>query len=435
MKICIYVTSSQAKKTYKNECYDVRINAGILVVKDILNRKGYDVCFASSCNVHNFDIVLYSITSDCDWWTFIKERVKWHKGNYKVIAGGSGVLNVRPFLPYVDYFVLGRAEGLIDNLIISIDKNINYTNESIIESNSFNADKNYKINQVDDIYQNDILLEDGKTYHEDNIGCNHRCLFCGYTWHRKQTKAQDFQYSGLWNGGVDRERAMIDMDNGIDINLNKLRTTAIDGFSQRLRFSVNKKITDEMVINFLIKLQKCDKPHQVKIYNIVGLPTETTQDWFEFVECIKKADKEFNKTDRQTSILLHNTPFRAMPATPLACKPMQYINYRGLISSTLGKNLKGNIFYQGNAFWAVESMATDSLSSVIQSAIILRGTEKDSDNVVKLSLSNKYWCADSKTKQFTLEKYFDVNTLFGEFNAKDLPTRYLKTYANIDKMW
>jgi len=34
-----------------------------------------------------------------------------------------------------------------------------------------------------------------------------------------------------------------------------------------------------------------------------------------------------------------------------------------------------------------------------------------------------------------LEKYFDVKTLFGEFKPKTLPTRYLKTYAKIEKMW
>ena len=97
--------------------------------------------------------------------------------------------------------------------------------------------------------------------------------------------------------------------------------------------------------------------------------------------------------------------------------------------------LKGNIFYQGNAIWAVESMGTDSLSTVIQSAIVWRGTESDSDNFVKVAASKKFKSASSAVKQATLEKYFDVCKLFGAFTKSTLPTRYLKTYCKVERMW
>lgn len=437
MKIGVYVLSKYAKQTYSKECYDVRINAGMSVVCDILIRAGYaDIEYASSATVSKFDVIMFSVTSDCDWWEFIAERVKWPKGNYKVIVGGQGVLNVRPFLPYVDYFMLGRAEGEVDRLIKGLDECGEYESEYVINSKTFNTNKLYYIKQVDEIYPYDIKLPNGDTYHEDVIGCNHRCLFCGYTWHRKQAKQEEFNYSGLWNGGKDRERAMIDMHNGVEVNLVKLRTTAIDGFSERLRFMVNKKITREMLREFIERLAKCEKPHQVKFYNIVGYPTETKEDWFELLEDIKIVDNKFNKQDKQTSILLHSTPFRAMPATPLACKPMAYENFRGKIAKVLGGGkYKGNIFYQGNAMWAVESMATESLCTVIQSAIVWRGTEADSDNLVKIASSKKFSNASSDTKQATLEKYFDVKTLFGEFTPDTLPTRYLRTYCKVEKMW
>lgn len=64
MKIGIYVINKNAKTAYKKECFDIRINAGLLVVKDILNRKGYDVEYCSKANVHNFDIVLFNFTSE-----------------------------------------------------------------------------------------------------------------------------------------------------------------------------------------------------------------------------------------------------------------------------------------------------------------------------------------------------------------------------------
>lgn len=436
LKIGVYVLNKYAKQTYSKECYNVRLNAGMAVVCDVLKRAGFtNINYCSSANAHKFDMIMYSVTSDCDWWEFVSERVNWQKGNYKIVVGGQGVLNPRPFLELVDYFVLGRAEGIQDKLAECILSGVDCEDKHIVCSKTYSIDKIYEINQSSEIYPYDILLDNGQTYHEDVIGCNHKCLFCGYTWHRKQVQQEAFNYSGLWNGGADRERAMIDMHNGIEVDLVKLRTTAIDGLSERLRFSVNKKISREMLREFIEKLAKCEKPHQVKFYNIIGYPTETEDDWFEFLEDIKTVDSNFKKQEKQTSILLHSTPFRAMPATPLACKPMQYKNFRHAIANTLGKGYKGNIFYQGNAMWAVESMATESLSTVIRSAIIWRGTENDTANIVKLAQSKKFESASSAVKEKTLEKYFDVDKLFGSFTPETLPTRNIRTYCKVEKMW
>jgi len=437
LKIGVYILTKYAKQTYSQECYEVRLNAGMAVVCDILKRAGFtNIQYCSQVTAHTFDMIMYSVTSDCDWWEFISERVKWQKGDYKVCVGGQGVLNPRPFLEYVDYFVLGRAEGVQDKLAECILNQQECTDQHVISSKTFSMDKLYYINQSDQIYPYDIKLDNGQIYHEDVIGCNHKCLFCGYTWHRKQAAQEEFNYSGLWNGGADRERAMIDMHNGIEVDLIKLRTTAIDGLSERLRFAVNKKITREMLREFIDKLARCEKPHQVKFYNIIGYPGETYDDWAEFVDDICIVDSKFSYQEKQTSILLHSTPFRAMPATPLACKPMSYTNYRGLISKKMGSGkYKGNIFYQGNAMWAVESMATESLCTVIQSAIIWRGTEADADNIVKLACNKKFKSASSQVKQATLEKYFDVKKLFGEYTPDTLPTKNIRTYCKVEKMW
>ena len=435
MRICAYVLAEHAKKTYKNESYNKRLYAGMAIVIDILRRAGYEVKFAGAATVHKYDLVLVSITSDCDWWPFIAERVKWQKGSYKVVAGGQGVLNVRPFLQWVDYFVLGRAEGIIDSLVKAIDGKGETETASIIDSKTFDPDDAYMINQVSQRYPHAITLENGDSYAEDIIGCNHRCLFCGYTWHRKNVSQDVFAYSGLWNGGVDRERAIIDMANGEEVDFVKLRTTAIDGFSERLRYMANKRISRDMFRDFLMKMATCAKPHQVKLYNIIGYPTETEDDWWELVEDIRLVDSALPKADKQACILLHSTPFRAMPATPMACAPMSYRNYRGAVAKVLGKGFKGNIFYQGNSIWAVEGMGTESLPTVIQSAIVWRGTELDADNLAKVACSSKFKAANMTVKQATLEKYFDIDKLFGAFGRSDLPTRYLTTYARVEKMW
>lgn len=437
LKIGVYVLAKYAKQTYSKECYDVRLNAGMAMVCDILKRAGFtNIDYCSSATAHRFDMVMYSVTSDCDWWNFVAERVTWKPGRYKVCVGGQGVLNPRPFLELVDYFVLGRAEGVQDKLAEAIMLGEEPDDCHIVSSKTYSIDKIYRINQVEQIYPHDIVLDNGKTYHEDVIGCNHRCLFCGYTWHRRQAVQEAFNYSGLWNGGADRERAMIDMHRGIEVDLVKLRTTAIDGLSERLRMMVNKRITREMLREFLERLASCEKPHQVKFYNIIGYPTETVDDWQEFLQDIVQTDAKFTKQAKQTSILLHSTPFRAMPATPLACAEMSLTNYRGLIARRLGGGkYKGNIFYQGNAMWAVESMATESLATVMQSAIIWRGTEDDTENIVKIATNKKFETASSAIKQATLEKYFDVVKLFGRFTPETLPTRNIRTYCAVEKMW
>lgn len=435
MRIGAYILNKYAKQAYAKECFNVRLNAGLAIVIDLLRTCGYDVEYCSSANVAQYDIVIFSVTSDCDFWPFIAERIKWPKGHYKIIVGGAGVLNVRPFLPYIDYFVLGRAENVIDKLVINLDKHGEYEGESVVNSKTFSADRIYTINQVNCLYPKEIKLENGQLYQEDIIGCNHKCFFCGYTWQRKQAQAGAFHYKGLWHGNEDRERALLDWNAGEPINLTKLRTTAIDGLSERLRFRANKKITRDILQNFLVELSHCEKPHQVKMYNVIGYPTETLDDWQEFVEDLHIADKNFLvKQEKQTCILLHSTPFRAMPATPFATQEMSYKNYRKLFANTIGQKYRGNIFFQGNGIWAVESMATESLPTVIQSAIVWRGTEADSDNFVKVALSKKFATANTAIKQATLEKYFDVARLFGRFSLNDLPTRYLKTYADYQKI-
>lgn len=433
MKIGAYILTKNAKQNYSKECFNIRQNAGLAVVIDVLERKGYTVEYCSNANVHKYDVVLFAMTSDCDWWEFIAERVKWQSGSYKVVVGGAGVLNVRPFLPYVDYFVLGRGEAVIGKLIDALATHGEYEGASVVNSKTFSVDKSYMIAQTTAPYPQELTLESGKVYKENVIGCNHRCLFCGYTWHRKNITTEAFKYSWLWGGSNDSERAILDINTGMDIDWVKLRTTAIDGMSERLRYMVNKRISREMLRDFLSRMAKCEKPHQLKVYNIVGYPTETMDDWYEFVEDVSMVDGKMARQEKQTCLLLHSTPFRPMPATPMATAPMSYKNYRGRIGGVLGKGMKGNIFYQGNAMWAVESMATDSLPTVIKSAIVWRGTEADSDNFVKVALSKKFNSASTEIKQATLEKYFDLATLFGAYTLETLPTRYLETYADYKK--
>ena len=58
MKICVYVVEKNAKLNYAQESYDVRLNAGMAVVVDILRRSGYHVDYAGIAKKHGLDAKL-----------------------------------------------------------------------------------------------------------------------------------------------------------------------------------------------------------------------------------------------------------------------------------------------------------------------------------------------------------------------------------------
>ena len=434
MKIGAYVVSKQAKQSYANDNFDVRAWPGFEMVLDCLRRADYQITYAGKDTAHQYDIVLVSITSDCDWWPYLAERSQWTKSNTRVIIGGPGVLNVRPFLPYADVFVLGRAEGIIIPLLEAELKGDYLDNPSVIYSNQFDINKQYSIAQASTLYPYKITLTNGKDYQESALGCPNKCYFCNYTWSRKYIGDGTFQagVDGMFASG-NREHTMADL---IRIPTEQwqaealLRITALDGMSQRLRYQANKRISREMFREVLTRLATIEKPHQLKIYNIVGYPNETIEDWQEYIEDINQVDSKQPK-GKQWQLLSHYTPFRAMPNTPSAIWPMSYQEYRGKVAKALkSPSMPGNVFYQGNKFWAVEGMGTESLPTVIQSAICLRGTEDDSDKIMRLARTSKYWGASTFAKRVTLEREFDVGRLFQSYTWESLPTRYISTYID-----
>lgn len=431
MRVGVYVQGSTAKANYKNECFNSRFFAGVMMVRDAIIRLGTDVGYASAATVSQYDIILVSITSDCDWWPYITERLSWPKGNYTVIVGGAGVLNVRPFLAFADIFVLGRGEEIVPKIIEAHKNNTRYDSPSVVYSDNFDPESRYEIAQSP-CYPYPITIGKDTTYFDTDQGCPNKCLYCSYAWHRKHQGGTDFTYHPIWKSSTPlRGLTMIDILR-TKPDPSSLRITAIDGFSERLRFAVNKRITDDMVGEFIQYIGKSSaKPHQIKIYNIVNYPTESHDDWKSFKGVLESADSDCPKrSSPQFSIILHSTPFRPMPCTPVSCWPMKYENVRGEISKVLGAS--GNaVFYRGNSFFAVESMGTESLSSVILSAIAIRGIESDAQNIVKLCKSKQFWAANTKIKQKTLERYFDTKKLFGSFHPDDLPTNYLQTYVKI----
>ncbi len=429
-RIAIYVPRSHARtEGYKRDSYHVRQNAGLAVVADILKRAGHVIAYTDAAGVANFDFILATITAECDWWPFLRERLTWPKGDYQTVLGGFGVQNVRPYLPFADFFCFGRAEGVIDRLIAGEDPG-----PSVVSAKRFRADGTYEIRQAPGPYPHPIRLENGNLFTEAMIGCPNKCRFCNYTWHRKYTGG-DYRTVDLWAGG--QNFTMYDLATKPDqINWDKARTTAIDGMSQRLRRIVHKPVTREILRTAMVNLATMGRRPGVNrrmiFYNILGLPTETTADWHEFMEDLKEADSRAPYAEKKTGILIQSTPFQAKAATPMACAPMSKAEYRYALTKELGKGLRGYRIFEGKTFFVTDSYGVEGLPTVMETAINLRATEEHTDTIVKVARSKEYARASTTRKAATLERHFPLDRFFGEYEPDELPTRYLKSYREFE---
>ena len=238
---------------------------------------------------------------------------------------------------------------------------------------------------------------------------------------------------------TERECALLDYHKGTyKVNWKMIRTTAIDGFSERIRFGVAKPIRNNVLKKFLLDAAASDAtPHIVRIFNIIGFPTETHDDWEELIDVFRQADAECTGTSNGKKWVygLQNNHFIPYPATPMACAPFTRKNFRGAMRRELGINLPKSRLHEGKFIDLVESSNIEALSIVLLNLIVARGGREDSENIIKIARSKKFWRSLSIVKENTLAKYFDLDTLCGAYSPENLPSRYLHTYANVEKLY
>lgn len=435
-RIAFYVPRLQAKPVYVNENYNVRANAGAMVIRDVLERAGFEVGWASAATVDRYDIILVSFIAPCDWWPFIRERATWPKGQYKVIAGGAEVLNVRPFLRFCDYFVLGRGEDVIVPLVDAILSGNDPGLSSVVSSRDFAMDKIYEIKQAIRPYPHEITLTNKRRWREGHIGCPRKCLFCLYSWTRKYTQADGHVYSdqGAQLSKNWLEKTFFDLDLDDPSSWRKRGNwlvLGVDGMSERLRRGVNKPISNEMLRAFLERLPLAERG-STRWYMILGFPSETEDDWRDLANVLRSIRPHDHPQD--CGVQLRCTPFNAPPSTPVATWPMAMEDYRNTaerLRKLIGQQFDNlaTVFYRRPIFFSVEP-SIESLATTIMIAIAHRATEDDTDAIERIARAPAFWNANSPRRVATLKAHFDVDKLMGEYSWGDLPTRNLRTYVS-----
>lgn len=433
--IAILVQRNYAKPAYANENFNVRAWPGLMMIQDALQRAGYDVERCVPETAHRYKVVLVSIQAACDWYPYVRDYRERFKETC-VIVGGPGVLNVRPLLRFASVFVFGRGEDLIVPLVKAALAGERYKHPSVCYADEFSPDREYVINQAEGCYPHEVKLANGKVWREEAIGCQRKCFFCAYTWHRKHVGSLQTDAgagNAIWNG-PSREYTIWEVLERKEIGPQLI--AGLDGISARLRKMVNKPITQEMFREFLRILASAPKANRIRLYCVVGYPSETEDDWQEFFEDLHSTD-DMPPVETKWGIGLQCQHFVPMPATPAATWETQQRNYRNYkvlsfpISSTSGVRT----IFDNNVLWVSQSWGSTSLSNAILDILIYRGLEEDADVILSLARNKRFWRAYEVQRERYLEKICDIPRLFGRYTWDTLPTKYLGTYCCIPEVW
>lgn len=219
-----------------------------------------------------------------------------------------------------------------------------------------------------------------------------------------------FSVSSLRIDGIDETMTSFLVKSG-----HKTATLAPEGGSQRLRDLIKKGITEEQILSACERLIAKDILN-LKLYFIIGLPTETDDDIDELLDLVKKirelvvARAKVNR--RLGQITLSINPFIPKPFTPFQWCPMAPL-----------KNLERRLKTIQSAVRSIAnvSVQSESLKEAMLQAFISRGDRSLSGFLVK-SDELQNWRKGAKAVGVDIEKAVSRDIPLRE----DLPWGFIK---------
>lgn len=431
MKVAFLVYKSWRQARRTDDSFDGLSNIGVYLLTHVLRKAGIYPEFCSVDSAHKFDVVLVSFTSNLDVLSFAKAVARHPnfqpgKRSFKVIAGGFGMQNPFPVKDWLDYAYFGRAESEIVDLVKNageIDsphlmKLPNITPVTICQTETFFPEK-FKLGKA--------IHKDGEGFIERSMGCPNNCFYCHYNFARKYIKADSDHYvTSLYTSS--QELDMFNLD-AYDPKIAQL-TVGVDGYSERLRFLVNRPITNEHIKDFIIgiseKTQIKGQSVFLRLYNIIGYETESQDDFLEFKELIRETQPKIKKRILLTT---HSTPLRPSPATPMAYAAvnLHYSNF-GL---ERGKPILPE---EENLLW-FNSRFEESRAALLETLIVERGCEETQEIFNTIVFSSKYQGLKSNDKIRAIERSFDISPLVRAYSTDEkIPTWFLQGYVKPEKI-
>ena len=273
---------------------------------------------------------------------------------YPLIYGGGPVLsaNPEPFAEFFDFIMIGDAEPHIKEVFDYLINNKSKTKKEKLEELSkiegiyipALKDENYKVKKVSSKLNNCVatpILTENSFFKDTYIieverGCPQKCAFCLTSYINNPIRFCSYEEiinkidTGLKYtnkiallGALICAHPKIDdickyisskVDEGkeLEVTVSSLRadyvsdatlemlhkcgqrtaTIAVEGGSERLRKVINKNLSESDILNVIDKMVQHGFSG-LKMYGIIGLPTETYEDLDAFVELCKKIKKKY----------------------------------------------------------------------------------------------------------------------------------------------
>lgn len=364
----------------------------------------------SNQSLKKFDIIAFSLQYEEDYlkvmWMLLESGIPLRSDARKlkdplIIAGGPcATANPEPLAEYIDLFVIGEVEPILNSLIDSltsfkkpfsrIEKFADIKGVYIPKIS--NPTKRVWINDINKVLHplaqqiplvekgNPYLTIFGKAFATEIVrGCNRFCKFC-LLCHISQPKRQrrlenieNVIEEGIKYTPVDKisligasifdypdleELCEFIVSHKLKISIPSLRpenvterlafsiaegqqrsiSMAPDAASVRMQNKINKKI-DEGIMKDAIKTFLSYGINQLKLYFIIGLPGETIQDINSIITLSKKiAEMGYGRRGINLSI----NPLIPKPHTPFQWEKAPSVSYVRECIKTIRKNLKGD---------------------------------------------------------------------------------------------
>ena len=339
-----------------------------------------------SVNTKETDSISFSMSFDFDYLGVLeildKLKIPFYSKDrdesYPLIFAGGPVLTTNP-LPYADYFdfiIIGDGEDVFNQVLDILTKKLPKTEtlkqlseiESVFIPEYPNRIKRASVSLNNVIYT-PIISE--KSYFKDTFiievsrGCMNRCAFCTASYSNLPYRYYEYEkiiecielglkYTNkiaLLGAQISAHPQFPDImkyiydkisnGNNIELGISSLRTDAItddviktlvsggqknttiaiEAASERLRKFINKNLTEEQILN-AVAIAQDNGLKGIKIYSMIGLPTETDNDIDEFLSLAKKI-KRVNKgvnvqgKNKGFNIEFSFSTFVPKPHTPL----------------------------------------------------------------------------------------------------------------------
>ena len=235
----------------------------------------------------------------------------------------------------------------------------------------------------------------------------------------------------------------------------ELKSVAIapDGGSERLRRVINKGLSESDLLNAARRLVEAGL-YKLKLYLMIGLPTETERDLEEFIQLVRKillAIKPFGqKRGRLTEILVSVNSFAPKPWTPFQYHPFgvseRLPDQASIASNSVVKDLKSKIAFLKKELSALPNVRTtfDNPEHVLFQSVLARGDRRIGPLLIDMAASGISWKRAMKqqglraeqfaTRQYSENSYLPWRIIDHSINDSYLWMEYRKAFKSQETM-